>query len=170
MKRTLFGLFIVCLPFMSFAQCYQGYKKEGDRLNRQAIYEKAIKQYLAAFTCPELQQQERNELIKLIDGALKARVKQLEDANKKTQQALKRATKAEKEANQALADLQNATQSILDNILKSAEEDILNLNYKAALAKIQNAAQLKVDDKKVGLAMMELVYFFNESGQHQKSN
>jgi uncharacterized protein YrrD len=69
----------------------------------------------------------------------------------------------------SIADLQNATQSILDNILQSAEEDILNLNYKAALAKIQNAAQLKVDDEKVGLAMMELVYFFNESGQHQRA-
>ena len=99
-------------------------------------------------------------LIKLINGALQARVKQLEGANKKTQEALNRATKAEQEATQSLANLQEALQSILNNYLQSVEEDILNLNYEAALAKIKDAAQLKVDDEKVGLAMMELTLFF----------
>ena len=167
--RTLFVLLLISLPLLTFAQCYQGYKKEGDRLNRRGIYEKAIKQYLAAFTCPDLEEQERNTLIKLIDGALQARVKQLEDANKKTQEALNRATKAEQEATQSLANLQEALQSILYNYLQSVEEDILNLNYEAALAKIKDTAQLKVDDEKVGLTMMELVYFFNESGQHKRA-
>jgi hypothetical protein len=93
----------------------------------------------------------------------------LEVANEKTKQALADLQKANDVTQRALADLQNATQSILDNILQSAEEDILNLNYNAALAKIQNAAQLKVDNEKVGLAMMELVFFFNESHQYQRA-
>ena len=169
MMRILLGFFLVLLPLLAFTQCFESYKREGDRLNQQAIYERAIKQYLAAFTCPDLRDGERNELIQLIDGALQARVKQLEDANKKTQEALERATKAEQEATQSLANLQEALQSILNNYLQSVEEDLLNLNYEAALAKIQDAAQLKVDDEKVGLAMMELVYFFNESGQYERA-
>ena len=167
--RTLVVLLLISLPFLTFAQCYQGYKKEGDRLNRNDVYEEAIKQYLAAFTCPDLEEQERNVLIKLIDGALQARVKQLEDANQKTQQALDRAEESEQEAKQALANLQEALQRILNNYLQSVEEDILNLNYEAALAKLQDAAQLKVDDEKVGLVMMEMVYFFNESHRYERA-
>ena len=61
MMRTLFVLLLISLPLLTFAQCYQGYKKEGDRLNRRGIYEKAIKQYLAAFTCPEIEDLEKND-------------------------------------------------------------------------------------------------------------
>jgi sulfatase modifying factor 1 len=182
--------FILFFHCSLYAQCFENLKKEGDRYNQKAVYEEAITQYMAAVLCPDLGQDQRTELIQLIKSALQARVKQLNDAldrverseqeatqalkdlevaNENTKQALADIQKANDVTQRALADLQNATQSILDNILQSAEEDILNLNYDAALAKIQNAAQLKVDDKKVGLAMMELVYFFNEAGQHLRA-
>jgi sulfatase modifying factor 1 len=188
----IFALLSFILFFHSSlpAQCFDNLKKEGDRYNQKAVYEEAITQYLAALLCPDLEQDQRIELIQLIKSALLARLNQLNDAldrakkseqeatqalkdlevaNEKTKQALADLQKANDVTQRALADLQNATQSILDNILQSAEEDILNLNYNAALAKIQNAAQLKVDNEKVGLAMMELVFFFNESHQYQRA-
>ena len=144
---SLFFLMLFLQTGLS-AQCYNDLKKEGDRYNKKAVYEEAITQYLAALLCPDLEQDQRIELIKLIKGALQARVDQLENV---------------------IGQLQTASRNILDNILQSADEDILNLNYEAALSKLKNAAQLQVDDEKVGLAMMELVYFFNESGQYERA-
>ena len=156
MKR--FTLFLFCFSCYTSlnAQCYNELKKEGDRYNRQAIYEEAITQYLAALLCPDLEQDQRIELIQLIKGALQARVDQLNAANAATKKAL--------------ANLQDATQSIFTTLMQGAEQDILNLNYPSALEKIQNAAQLQVDGEKVGFAMMELVYFFNESGQYERAS
>ena len=152
-----FTIFLLCFSCYNSlnAQCFDDLKKEGDRYNRKSVYEEAITQYLAALLCPGLEQDQRIELIQLIKRALQARVDQLEAANKATQEAL--------------ADLRKASENILSTLLEGAKEDILNLNYEAALANLQNAAQLKVDDSKVGLAMIELVYFFNESGQHERA-
>ena len=141
MKPFALLCFLLFLHVSMSAQCYNELKKEGDRYNRQAIYEEAITQYLAALLCPDLEQDQRIELIKLIKGALQARVDQL----------------------------QSALSTVVDNLLKSAQEDILNLDYEGALEKIKNAILLQVDEKKVGLAMMELVYFFNESGQYERA-
>lgn len=69
----------------------------------------------------------------------------------------------------ALDGLQKTTAQILDNILLAAEEDILKLDYAAALEKIQNAAELKVNDQKVGKSLMEIVYFYNETGQYRSA-
>ena len=151
------ALFLLCFGsyFSLSAQCFEEFKKEGDRYNRKAVYEEAITQYLAALLCPDLKQDQRIALIQLIKGALQARVDQLEAANKAIQDAL--------------ADLRKATENIFSTFIRGAEEDILNLNYEAALAKLQDAAQLKVDDEKVGLVMMEMVYFFNESHRYERA-
>jgi formylglycine-generating enzyme required for sulfatase activity len=74
---------------------------------------------------------------------------------------------AREQAETALAGLQRTTAQICDNLLAAAEEDILNLDYEAALEKIMNAGDLKVDDQKVGKALMEIVYVFNETDRHQ---
>lgn len=76
------------------------------------------------------------------------------------------AEKARGQAESALAGLQKTTAQIVDNFLLAAEEDILQLDYAAALEKIQNAAELQVNDQKVGQALMEIVYFYNETGQY----
>lgn len=77
------------------------------------------------------------------------------------------AQKARDQAQSALAGLQKTTAQIFDNLLLAADEDILKLDYVAALEKIQNAADLKVNDQKVGKSLMEIVYFYNETGQYR---
>lgn len=76
------------------------------------------------------------------------------------------AQKARNQAQSALMGLRQTTAQIFDNLLLAAEEDILKLDYAAALEKIQNAAELQVNDQKVGQALMEIVYFYNETGQY----
>jgi hypothetical protein len=75
---------------------------------------------------------------------------------------------AREQAESALAGLQRTTEQIVDNILESAEEDILNLDYEAALVKLKSAGELHVGDQKVGKALMEIVYVFNETGQYER--
>ncbi len=76
------------------------------------------------------------------------------------------AQKARNQAQSALMGLRKTTAQVFDNFLLAAEEDILKLDYAAALEKIQNAAELQVNDQKVGQALMEIVYFYNETGQY----
>lgn len=69
----------------------------------------------------------------------------------------------------ALDGLQKTTAQIFDYLLLAADEDILQLDYAAAQEKIQNAADLQVNDQKVGQALMEIVYFYNETGQYSSA-
>lgn len=93
-----------------------------------------------------------------------------------TQEALKLAdglTKLAREeearAEQALSSLQAATVQLLDSTLSDAQRDILALDYEAALAKYQNAAQLDIQPRKVGAALMEIAFFWAEAGQNERA-
>ncbi len=109
----------------------------------------------------DLAQQRELEAAEARDSALYQ--KQLADA------AATEATKAKNQAQKALADLQTASAKILDNILAAAEPDLLNLDYEAALDKYRTAAALKVDDRKVGRAMLEVAYFYSEAHQFERA-
>ena len=76
---------------------------------------------------------------------------------------------ARNQAQTALDGLQKTSAQIFNNILEGAEEDILNLNYEAALAKLNNAGELHVSDQKVGSALLEIVYVFNEAGRYREA-
>ncbi|MCO6475088.1 MAG: AAA family ATPase [Phaeodactylibacter sp.] len=76
---------------------------------------------------------------------------------------------AARNARQALAGLQAATAQLLDSTLSDAQRDILDLDYKSALVKYQNAAELGIEPRKVGEALMEIAFFRTEAGQHESA-
>lgn len=79
------------------------------------------------------------------------------------------AQKARDQAQSALTGLRQTTAQIVDNLLLAADEDILQLDYAAALEKLQNAVGLKGNDQKVGQALMEMTFFYGETYQFEKA-
>jgi hypothetical protein len=70
----------------------------------------------------------------------------------------------------ALLNMQQANRNRVDQILVEAGADILALRYDAALSKLHNAAALGQKRPQIGEALLEIVYFFNETGKRQEAN
>ncbi|MEZ4851237.1 MAG: SUMF1/EgtB/PvdO family nonheme iron enzyme [Bacteroidia bacterium] len=70
-------------------------------------------------------------------------------------------------AQQNLANFQKATESIVASVLEDAQQDIYKLLYADALKKYRDAYQLKKLPNEVAKGMMELAFFYHETGQPQ---
>lgn len=81
----------------------------------------------------------------------------------------KEATTAKNEATAALANLQSALSQIVDQTLKQAENDILNLDYPSALQNVRAALNLKTNPEKTRPYMMELAFFYGETEDLEKA-
>ncbi len=88
----------------------------------------------------------------------------------------KEATSAKNQANtnlaslqSALGNLQSALGQILDETLKRVENDILNLNYASALQNTRAIVDLKTNSEKIRPYMMELSFFFGETGNLERA-
>lgn len=68
-------------------------------------------------------------------------------------------------AKQALTNLQSATENIVKFVLKDAKQDIYKLRYEEALKKYFDAYKLKKSPKEIVKGMMELAFFYGESGK-----
>lgn len=72
-------------------------------------------------------------------------------------------------AQRALENMQRANDNLVEQALLEAAQDINGLHYEAALSRLTNAAALGRKKPKVADALLEIAYFFNESGQQEKS-
>ena len=75
----------------------------------------------------------------------------------------------EEEARVALQNMEQANRNLVDQVLEEARADVLALRYDAALFKLRNAAALGQKKSQIGNAMLEIVYFFNESGRRAEA-
>lgn len=126
----------------------------------------------AALLAAEDSRDSTKEALILADSFLIA----AEASRDSTQEALKLADgltrlaqKEEARAERALSSLKTATAQLLDSTLSDAQRDILMLDYEAALAKYENAAQLDIQPQKVGSALMEIAFFQAEAGQYERA-
>lgn len=69
----------------------------------------------------------------------------------------------ETQAKSALHNLETANDHLVDNLLKDAANDILNLDYDAARQKLYIAISLGRKKPQVAGALLEIAYFFNET-------
>ncbi len=96
----------------------------------------------------------------------------LNQANEATARSLEQADIAKKETaktQQALNNLQVANANIVDQLLDEVEKDFLNLRYEEAQEKLQSAATLKAEQKRVFDGFLELAFWHNESGNPGKA-
>ena len=73
-------------------------------------------------------------------------------------------------AQEALANLQSATESVVKSVLADARQDIYTLRYEEALNKFNDAYYLNKLPEEVSQGMIELAFFFNESGERLASS
>ena len=74
-----------------------------------------------------------------------------------------------KKLSQNLANFQKATESIVAEVLKDAQQDIYKLRYSEALKKYRDAYKLGKLPKEVAKGMMELAFFYHETGEPQQA-
>ncbi len=67
------------------------------------------------------------------------------------------------------AALRRATGQVVQNILKDAADKVRQLQYDEAWDKMGNACQLGVEKTETAQALMEIAYFFNETGHSKKA-
>lgn len=165
--RVAWIVSIVALVAAGFAIWLYGEAEEQSR-----IAKKEENRANTALLEAEASRDSTKEALILADSFLIA----AEASRDSTQEALKLAdglTKLAREeearAEQALSSLQAATAQLLDSTLSDAQRDILALDYEAALAKYQNAAQLDIQPRKVGAALMEIAFFGAEAGQYERA-
>jgi formylglycine-generating enzyme required for sulfatase activity len=68
-----------------------------------------------------------------------------------------------------LRNLEQATASVVRANLKEAADEILDLDYRAAMQKIGEAAKLGAAKKEVALAMLEVAFWYTEIGEFKRA-
>lgn len=102
------------------------------------------------------------------DNALKAKV--IADSSARAAKISDSLAQIEKKnAEKALTNLENATESIVKAVLEDAKQDIYKLRYEEALQKYQNAYKLQKLPWEVAKGMMELAFFYGESGEIEQA-
>lgn len=113
------------------------------------------------------------QLVADSNAAVAVEQKQLADAS--AAQALRQKMRAdtlrdiaeakEEDARIALLNMQQANRKLVDQILEETQTDVLALRYDAALTQLRNAAALGQKQGQIGLALLEIIYVYNESGR-----
>lgn len=75
----------------------------------------------------------------------------------------------EKEARRALEKMERANDNLVEQAVAEAGADMLALRYDAALSKLRNAAALERKKTQVANSLLEIAYFFNESGRRTEA-
>lgn len=71
----------------------------------------------------------------------------------------------EEDARIALLNMQQANRKLVDQILEETQTDVLALRYDVARTQLRNAAALGQKQGQIGLALLEIIYVYNESGR-----
>ena len=72
-------------------------------------------------------------------------------------------------ATKALSNLSQATDQIFENLLVDFEDQVLQLNYESAQAKLLDAISLNKAPERTAKHLMELVFYYGESKQYDKA-
>ena len=127
-------------------------------------WQRANKREKAAITSDSLAQIAATAAKNEAENARRAE-KAAQDSALVAQQARREAASEAQKARLALNDLQNATKNIVAEVLKDAHQDIYELRYAEALKKFREAYRLGQLPKEVARGLMELAFFYGETGQ-----
>jgi formylglycine-generating enzyme required for sulfatase activity len=157
------------------------YGKNGKAVN----YKKAIDKLFSARTCQPARESEVSgkilEVFEKVNGErnrAEAALRQVEKEKAATeeqrkiaqqnfemaQKATEDAENARDRAENALAELQKSNAEIVKLILKNADQEVLNLNYEAALTIIQSAAMLQAAKEEITKSWLEIAFWHAETG------
>jgi formylglycine-generating enzyme required for sulfatase activity len=95
--------------------------------------------------------------------------KVLDEVNIAIEAEKKKAKDGEDKARRALAEQQKALANVVRLTLKEADKKIYTLDYEAALDIIQSAAALQAAPEEVAEALLEIVFFFAETGKFDRA-
>ncbi len=144
---------ILCLflPALLTAQATCDYAKllrEGKTFAQQRQYKKALYKYNSARRCDRDKGEE-------VDAAIEALLDQVEGEKKA--------------ADKALADLRATSSKVVESLLRDAENEIYHLRYAEALDKMNAAAGIGQKKPEVARALLEIAFFYAESGRFPKA-
>jgi sulfatase modifying factor 1 len=160
MKYLLF-LFVLFAITTAHSQCseFDNLLKKGDNYlkGNKPNYQEAINAYTAAIlACSDRAGEAKQRITRMVN-----------EINKLKESAVaaeKKATEAQRNAQNALANLENANASTVTLLLENADRDILNLRYEDALQKINVAASLGALKPEVAKSYLELAFWHGETG------
>ncbi len=150
MRQLIFLLFF--LPALLAAQTcdYDKLYREGKTFAKQRQYKKALYKFNSARRCDPTKGE-------TVDAAIEALLDQVEGEKKA-------ADKERERAEQALSDLRQTSEKVVESLLRDAENEVYHLRYAEALEKMNAAANIGQRKPEVARALMEIAYYDAESG------
>lgn len=139
---------LCCLifPALLAAQAcdYERLFREGKTFARQRQYKKALYKFNSARRCDPGKGE-------TVDAAIEALLDQVEGEKKA--------------ADKALEDLRKTSEKVVESLLRDAENEVYHLRYAKALEILRAAADIGQKKTEVARALMEIAFFYAESGR-----
>ena len=98
-----------------------------------------------------------------------ANLAKAEQAQRKAKEAEINAQNERDKAQRSLSNLQSTNLKVVDLLLENATEDILQLDYEAALKKVASAVALKLKKVETAILLFEIAFWHNEVGNRERA-